>query len=163
MIKSVLLCTLFFLISTNTFAASFTYRFYEDSVREFTPHTLTIELSGDFTKNSVVKRVVIKEVLRTKTTILFDFRGKKLQDAMEFRWIGNTLAVKGTGSLFKAAVKESVSNGWGDTDINSTDEYSIYTDEEILLTPMGAKDPDIRFEIVNDTVEELCMWGILKR
>lgn len=150
------------LYSFNSIAASFTYRLFEDSVDEFTPHTVTIELDGAFKKGSRVKSLVIKEVLRDKTTVLFDLRGRTLSDAIKFKWIGNQLSLTGTGAIFKAAVTEPVSNGWGDTDIAPGDDYSVYTDGAILLTPAGTIG-ETRFEIPNQTVEETCMWGILKR
>lgn len=152
----------FSFFSLSSFAASFTYRLYEDSIREFTPHTVTIELSGAFKKGSAVKSLVIKEVLRNKTTVLFSLSGKALHNAIKFRWVGNQLALSGTGDIFNAVVTEPVSNGWGDTDIAPGDDYSVYTDGEILLTPAGTVG-ETRFEIANQTVEESCMWGILKK
>lgn len=153
---------IFAFVSFSTYAANFTFRFFEDSLNEFTPHTLTIEMDGAWKRGSKVKRVVIREVLRTRTTDLFVLSGRSLSQNLKFRWDGNTLVLKHANGVLRSVVTAPVSNGWGDTDINPTDEYSIWIDGELRLNQSGTEG-ETRFEIANQTAEESCMWGILKK
>jgi hypothetical protein len=147
-----------FLASLTAAADTVSYRLYEDSIDQFTPFVLSIEVEGSFKAGAKIKSVVLKEVLRSGTTKLFD-----LKDELNLKWNSdNTLVMTAKDTLFKAVVKTEISNGYGDTSINPDDEYSLYFDKEIVLNEKGSMD-DTRFEIANQTVEESCLWGILKK
>ncbi len=153
------------LTSATVFADTFHYRLYEDSVEEFTPIVVSIEMNGAFKKGAVVKSVMIKEVYNGKTTLLFSFTGKSLQNSFDFSWnANNTLVVKSKAGIFKAKVKEEISYPWGDTIINPTDKYSFYTETAIILNEKGTlNEEEGRFEIGNITMEEACMFGVLRK
>lgn len=57
----------------------------------------------------------------------------------------------------------------GDASLNSEDDYSLWTDKEkpFLLQVEGSVDSligeDIAFEILNQSVSESAVWGILRR
>lgn len=150
---------IFAFVSFSTFAASFTYRLYEDSVERFTPYTVTIELSGDFKQGSKLKRVTVSE----GPMALFDLKDRTIRrGAIKYRWDGDVLVLLEGTSNFEAAVRAPVINGWGDTDINPDDKYSFYAEGELRLTPAGTIG-ETRFEIPNQSAGEMCMWGILKK
>lgn len=51
---------------------------------------------------------------------------------------------------------------WGDTPITPGDEYSVWTDAEILLNRNGTLNEE-QLTISNNTVQESCLWGVLKK
>lgn len=147
------------LFSLNSFAETVTYRLYEDSVKQFTPYTLSMEFSGDFKKGSELKTVV----LRDGKTVLFNFDSRLVKKLFTVSWKADgSLGLLVSDIEFKAAVKKEVPNGWGDTSINPTDKYSLWLDSELLLSKEGTLN-NVQFEISNQTVEEACLWGILKK
>lgn len=155
--KIIFLILCFF--SLNSFAETLTFRLFEDSVDEFTPFTLSMEFDGEFKKGSVLKSVVLKD----GKTVLFSFDAKTSKKIFDLSWKANgSLGIIANHVEFKSVVKKEVSNGWGDTSINPTDKYTIWLDSELLINREGTLN-GVRFEIANQTVEETCLWGILKK
>lgn len=158
----ILIAAFFFSMSAN--AAVYSYRLFEDSIHEYTPFVLNIELDDQFAYGAKVTKVTLVERLKTGTTVLFVWNKELLNRVFKFSWKGNALVMddREKAPEFKSVVKKSVSNPWGDTDINSHDKYSLYLDKPIVLTASGAS-KGVRFEILNQTVEEACLFGVLTK
>jgi hypothetical protein len=151
------------LFSFNVFAETFTYRIYEDSVSQFTPFKLSIEMDGPFKSGSKIKSAVLTELVGKKSRVLFNFDHKMVNKVFKFTWNkDNTLIIASTRQSFKSPVTKELANDWGDTTINSHDKYSVYLEPSIVLDQNGTVNK-AQFEISNETVEEACLFGILTK
>jgi hypothetical protein len=161
--KSLILVIIFSLFSFSANADVFRYQLYEDSLGEFTPFVLSIEMDGKFDPSSKVKKIGLSMIRpNTKLIPLFQWN-KNLNDVFKFKWVGKKLSIKinRADALFKAVVSDEISNPWGDTSINPDDQYAFGT-KELILDENGSLG-DEYFYIENMTSEESCLWGILKR
>ncbi len=157
---------LVFLFSASAFADNFKFRLYEDSIKQFTPYVLSIDFSGKFETGSVPLNVTLTLEKSNQSVVLFKWDSKTIDKVFKFKWVGkNTLSINqvSDGLIFKSLVKKEIPNGWGDTSINPNDEYTVWIDDPgILLTPEGTLN-NVLFNISNQTVEETCLWGLLKK
>lgn len=152
------------LLSLSASADVFSYRLYEDSVDEFTPFILSIEMDGPFRKGAKVTSVTLTEELKGVSTPLFSWDQETAQEVFNFAWRDNGILSmsEGPGQTFKSVVTSEVSNPWGDTSINPEDDYSFYTDGEMLLDRNGVTN-SVQFEIANQSAEESCLWGLIQK
>lgn len=151
------------LFSLSSFAETVRYALYEDSVGRYTPFVLTMELDGVFNSGSKVQRVTLTEESTKPSQVLFHWEGQQLNSVFQFKWVGKKkLQITAKDEqLFKSSVVKRYNNPWGDTSVNPQDDYSFYVDGALILTEQGSLGNN-RFEILNQSVEESCLWGLLK-
>lgn len=151
------------LLSLSASAEVFEYRLYEDSVGEVTPYVLSIEMDGPFRKGSGIQKITLRGEYGDQSILLFSWSEEDVSKLFNSSWNSdNTLNLTASANYtFKSLVTKTLSNPWGDTDINPTDDYAVWI-EDMVLDKDGSRG-DTRFEIANSTVEEACLWGILKK
>lgn len=140
------------------------FRLYEDSIEEFTPYVLTVETEGVFGPGAKLSKMSLDLIEPGLSMTLFQWNQRQLGQMFKATWNQKgSLVLKINKSIkFRAVAKTEILNPWGDTSINPKDSYSVYIDNELILSRNGAEN-DVRFEITNSTVEESCLWGILKK
>ncbi|MEI2637764.1 MAG: hypothetical protein V9F03_02010 [Microthrixaceae bacterium] len=162
--KTALMMILGMMTSLAANAEVFRYRFFEDSVNEYTPYVLNIDLTGDFNSSSKVKKVILTMLQKNGPEVILFKWDQNLNSVFKFQWKSNNqLVIKQSNSAvsFKPVVKSKISNPWGDTGINPEEKYSFSTSN--LVLNLSGSLGDERVEISNDTQEEGCLWGVLKR
>lgn len=153
------------LLTTFTFANTYKYRLFENTINEYTPFTINIVTVGEFKKGAEVMRVYLdKEIPISYPIQMFNWEGASLHKNFKFKWSNdNTLTISSKRrSSFRASVKSIYMNPWGDTSINPEDEYALYFDNGIRLNSKETLN-DTQFRIENITAEESTLWGILKQ
>lgn len=150
--------------SSISFADVFQYRLYENSLKQFTPFVLEIQMDGAFKPGSKIEKVQLLVKTVDRLAPLFVWENTILAESIKFLWnMEGNLEIFGLSeNTFKSIVHSEVANPWGDTSINPNDDYSVYTDLRIELSETETLN-DMEFVIANETVEESCLWGVLKK
>jgi hypothetical protein len=145
------------------------FKLYEPTLRELIPVELVVHTKGAYEAGCQVKGLTIVATDEQPNLTLFSFTGTRFARYINAKWLpSGELQLEGIKE-FKATVTTEYSNGYGDTSVNPDDRYSLeklvlHDGMQALVDAGSWDDPrwedELGLSIPNQTVQEMCMWGV---